>query len=79
MKFSYSKKRSINSRKEYIGSFDDKSRLQLEIKWIIDEKEVLSQFYDFPIFNSKINWVSIFIDNEIKNYFDKALKLIAFG
>ncbi len=79
MKLSFNKKRAENSYKTYIGDFNDKSNLSMEVKWFIDEQLVLSNYYEFPIISGSIHWVGLAHETDVKDFFDKALKLIAFG
>jgi hypothetical protein len=80
MKLSYKKIRAINSYKNYVGDFGlDKSSLMIENQWFIDDRMVTITNIDVPIVESKIHWVGTNLDDDVKDFFDKALKLIVFG
>jgi hypothetical protein len=80
MKLSYKKIRSINSYKNYVGDFRlDKSSLMIENQWFIDHRMVTITNIDVPIVECKIQWVGANLEDDVKDFFDKALKLIVFG
>jgi hypothetical protein len=80
MKLNYIKRRAVNSYKNYVGNFGvDKSSLLIESQWFINDKHVLTTSIDVPIIESKIQWVGDNLDDDVKGFFDKALKLIVFG
>lgn len=81
MKYSFVKKRAINSYWNITGDFSKKEKLTLCIDWIIDDKLVHSRIEEIQIIDSKISWImcSASIDEKIREYFEKVYKLIVFG
>ena len=81
MKICFTKKRAVNSYREFAGDFGDKTTLNIDVNWYIDSKLVLSTKIEAPILDSKIEWalVGSSIDLETREFFNKALKVLAFG
>lgn len=79
MNYSLIKKRGLNSHIEYNGNFCDKM-FHIDIKWFIKDRLFLSRLIKFNIIDNKIQWINCpSISEDIQEYFNKILKLIAFG
>jgi hypothetical protein len=80
MKHSVTVQRSINSYLEYEVDFSDKEIVNITINWFISGKLVNSRFIELAVVEKEIQWIGCpSINKSEREYFNKLLKLIAFG
>ena len=80
MNHSLTKVRSLNSYIEYDADFSNKNVLNIDVKWFIDDRLVNTRLIELDIVEYEIQWVGCpSICKDDREYFNKVLKLIAFG
>lgn len=80
MNHSLTKVRSLNSHIEYNADFSNKEVLNINVNWFIEDRLVNTRIIELNIVKSEIQWIGCpSICEDDREYFNKVLKLIAFG